>query len=109
MSGGRDYLKTSRDRRPAASIEIPVLPLDIEVEGCVATLLEVQKLEGLPKPYLAAVQVKCGSVASGVFHVAYASGAELATRLRAEVQKFQYVLWLYGRDEAVKRGLARPV
>jgi hypothetical protein len=109
VSGGRDYLKTARDRRPAASIEIPVLPLDIEVEGCAATLIEVQKLEGLPKPYLAAVQVRCGDVASNVFHVAYASGSELATRLRAEVQKFQYVVWLLGKREAVQRGLARPL
>jgi len=108
MPGGRDALKVRRGGRPAASVEIPVLPLDVEVEGCVATLLEVQKLEGLPKPYLAAAQVRCGDVASQVFHVAYASGSELATRLRAEVQKFQYLLWLYGRDETIKRGLARP-
>jgi hypothetical protein len=109
VSGGRDALKVPRGRRPAGSIEIPVLPLDVEVEGCVATLLEVQKLEGLPKPYLAAVQVRCGNVASNVFHVTYASGSELATRLRAEVQKFQYVLWLLGEREAVQRGLARPL
>lgn len=109
MSGGRDYLKMARNRRPAASIEIPVLPLDIEVEGCAATLIEVQKLEGLPKPYLAAVQVRCGDVASQVFHVAYASGSELATRLRAEVQKFQYVVWLMGKKEAISRGLARSL
>lgn len=109
MASGRDVLKTPRDRRPAASVEIPVLPLDVEVEGCTATLLEVQKLEGLPKPYLAAVQVRCGDVASQVFHVMYASGSELATRLRAEVQKFQYLLWLLGKKEVVQRGLARQV
>jgi hypothetical protein len=109
VPGGRDVLKIPRGARPAGSIEIPVLPLDIEVEGCVATILEVQKLEGLPKPYLAAVQVKCGGVASNVFHVAYASGSELAMWLRAEVQRFRYVMWLYGRDEVIRRGLARPV
>jgi hypothetical protein len=98
-----------RNRRPAASIEIPVLPLDIEIEGCVAMLLEVQKLDGLPKPYLAAVQVRCSDVASQVFHLWYNDGAELATKLRAEVQKFQYLLWLMGKKEAISRGLARSL
>ena len=93
-----------QQRQPKPEIELWLLPIDIEVEGCTATLLEATKMP--ISGYQASVQVRCGDATSRVFQVVYRDGKELAKKLAVEVAKFKYALVVYGREELRRRGVA---
>jgi len=86
-------------KQPALNLYI--LPLDVEIEECIATILEVSKHPF--ETYQASVQVKCGDAVSNIFHIEYKDGKELRRKLEVEVSKFKYVLFLYGKDELRRR------
>lgn len=91
---------------PPKPLRIYVLPMDVEVEGCTVTILEVVRLP-LLESYQASAQVKCGDTTSNVFQVVYRDGKELRLKLETEVLKFKYALMLYGKEELRRRGVAR--
>jgi len=86
-------------------INLVILPIEVEVMDCVASILEVTKLKYPGNMFQAAVQVKCNENTSQVFHIRYFDARELETKLALEVSKFKYMLYLYGKDEMKRRGL----
>ena len=92
-----------QQKQPKPEIELWLLPIDIEVEGCTATLLEAAKMP--ISGYQVSVQVRCGDAVSRVFQVTYRDGKELAKRLAVEVAKLKYALLLYGVEELRRRGV----
>ena len=92
-----------QQKQPKPEVELWLLPIDIEVEGCIASLLEATKMP--LSGYQMSVQVRCRDAVSRVFQVTYRDGKELAKKLSVEVAKFKYVLMLYGREELRRRGI----
>lgn len=92
------------------TLTLVLTPVDVEMEGCVATILEVSKLQVPWDQYMAVVQVRCElgkkEATSRVFTVLYKDAAELRARLATEVSKFRYMLFLYGVEELRRRGIA---
>jgi hypothetical protein len=86
-------------KQPALNLYI--LPLDVEIDDCIATILEVSKL--VFETYQASIQVKCGDAISNIFHITYKDGKELRKKLEIEVNKLKYALFIYGKDELRKR------
>lgn len=84
-----------------------LLPAEVEVEGCTVIIHEVTKLAFPSDVYYAACQVKCNDSYSNIFPVTYRDTKELALKLKTEVSKFKYMLWLYGKDELKQLGLVR--
>ena len=80
-----------------------MLPMDVEVDGCIATILEVAKLP--LGEYQASVQVRYRDVLTRVFQVVYKDGRELAMKLRTEIAKLKWALMLYGKEELRRRGI----
>ena len=96
-------MSEQQQRQPKPEVELWLLPIDVEVEGCIATLLEATKMP--LSGYQASVQVRCGDTTSRVFQVVYRDGRELAKKLAVEVAKLKYALMLYGREELKRRGI----
>jgi hypothetical protein len=96
------------ERRPVQTLTIT--PIEVEVDNCIVTILEVAKLPmswiELGHMYQASCQVRCGDVTSNVFTITYRDASELKSKLQVEVTKFRYMLFLYGARELRARGLA---
>ncbi len=96
------------ERRPVQTLTIT--PIEIEVDKCIVTILEVAKLPmSWVEPgyvYQASCQVRCGDVISQVFTITYRDASELKSKLQVEVTKFRYMIFLYGSRELKARGLA---
>jgi len=90
-------------------IDITVLPVDVEVDGCVVTILEATKLKLPWDEFQVSCQARCGHLQSQIFHITYKTPKELAQKLRTEIAKFKYMLWLLGEGELVRRGIATRV
>jgi hypothetical protein len=90
-------------RRPFLTLTIT--PIDIEVDDCIVTILEVAKLKLPWEQYQASVQVKCKDVVSRVFQVDFKDKEELKQKLLTEVAKFKYALLVYGKQELKARGI----
>jgi cobalamin biosynthesis protein CbiG len=90
-------------------VNLTITPVEVEVEGCLATVLEVARLPLPWTEYLASVQVRCDyngrEAISQVFQVHFKDSDELKRKLTIEVTKFRYHLFLMGLDELKKRGL----
>jgi hypothetical protein len=90
-------------------IDITVLPVDIEVDGCIVTILEASKLKLPWDEFQVSCQVRCQNVQSQIFHIMYRTPKELAQKLKTEIAKFKYMLWLLGENELVRRGIATKI
>jgi hypothetical protein len=94
--------------RPVQTLVIT--PIEVEVDSCVVTILEVAKLPmswtELGYVYQASCQVRCGDVTSHVFTITYKDTSELKSKLQVEVTKFRYMMFLYGARELKARRLA---
>lgn len=86
---------------------IAILPAEVEVEGCTVYIFEVAKLAFPTDVYYASCQVKCDDALSNIFPVTYKDGKELGMKLRIEVSKFKYLLWLYGKNYLKQLGIVR--
>jgi hypothetical protein len=93
----------------APVINLVLTPVEIDVDDCIATILEVSKLKLPWIEYQASVQVKCRvegkEVTSQVFQVSFTDSDDLKRKLLIEVSKFKYNIFLYGVDELKKRGI----
>jgi hypothetical protein len=91
-------------------INFTITPVEVEIEGCLATILEVARFPLPWTEYLASVQIRCDlngrEVISQVFQVIFKDSDELKRKLTIEVTKLRYNLFLMGLDELKKRGLA---
>jgi hypothetical protein len=87
-----------------------ITPIEVDVEDCVATILEVTKLKLPWTEYQASVQLRCredGKEAmSRVFQISFTDSEDLKRKLIVEKTKFKYMLFLLGADELRKRGIA---
>jgi hypothetical protein len=96
------------ERRPVQTLTIT--PIEVEIDNCVVTILEVARLPmtwtEAGYEYQASCQVRCGDVTSQVFTITYRDASELKSKLQVEVTKFRYMLFLYGARELRARGLA---
>jgi hypothetical protein len=90
-------------------IDITVLPVDVEIDGCLVTILEAAKLQLPWDEFQVSCQVRCGNLQSQIFHLTYKTPKELAQKLKTEVAKFKYMMWLLGEGELVKRGIATKI
>ena len=86
--------------------EIVVLPIDVEVDGCIVTLLEATKFTLTHTIYQVSCQARCGDMQSQIFHVTYSTPHELIQKLKTEIAKFKYMIWLLGKEEMIRRGIA---
>lgn len=73
-----------------ASISI-TLPIDLDVEGCRVTILEVHPYVKLDKKkrYLVSCRAVCSGKVSPTFFIDAESNADLMWKLKAEVSKFK--------------------
>lgn len=90
-------------------IDITVLPVDVEVDGCIVTILEASKLQLPWDEFQVSCQARCGNLQSQVFQLTYKTPKELAQKLKTEIAKFKYMIWLLGENELVRRGIATKV
>jgi len=97
---------TSRQRR---EIDLVVLPVEVEIDNCVATILETTKYNLPWEQYQAAVQLQCNDVMSQIFHIHYANSRELLLKLKSEISKLKYMIWLYGKAELERRGVIKII
>jgi len=96
------------ERRPPV-INLVITPIEIDVEDCVATILEVAKLKLPWTEYQASVQLRCrqnGKEAiTRVFQISFTDSEDLKRKLIMEVTKFKYNIFLLGVDELRRRGI----
>ncbi len=90
-------------------IEITVLPVDVEVDGCIVTILEASKLKLPWDEFQVSCQARCGNIQSQIFHITYKTPKELAQKLKTEIAKLKYMLWLMGESELVRRGIVTRI
>ena len=86
-------------------LTLTITPVDIEIEDCRVTILEVARLKLWWEQYHASVQVRCGDVLSRVFHLDFKNTEELRQKLVTEVTKLKYMLLLYSKSELKQRGI----
>ncbi|MFP3265238.1 MAG: hypothetical protein RXO54_05325 [Acidilobus sp.] len=100
--------QTSASRSPV--LNFTITPVEVEVEGCLATILEVARFPLPWTEYMASAQIRCDyngrEVISKVFQLIFKDSDELKRKLAIEVTKLRYNLFLMGVDELKKRGLA---
>ena len=89
----------------APILTLTITPVDIEVDDCTVTILEVAKLRLPWEQYQASVQVKCKDAVSRVFQVDFKDKEELKQKLETEVAKFKYILLLYSKTDLKARGI----
>jgi hypothetical protein len=93
-----------------ARLEVVITPFEVEVEDCIVTIYEVSIIPAPQVPegrlYWASCQVHCKDVKSIIFPITFRNSDDLRNKLRIEVSKFKYNLFLYGKDELKRRGLA---
>lgn len=82
-------MSRARGPEPIARLRVIVAPINFEVDGCIATLLESLEYETLQKEkrYLVAVKVKCKSIESPVFRIDARTEDELVWKLKAEIAR----------------------
>lgn len=90
-------------------IEITVLPVDVEIDGCIVTILEASKLKLPWDHFQVSCQVRCGNIQTQIFHVDYKTPKELAQKLKTEIAKLKYMMWLMGENELIRRGIATRI
>ncbi len=90
-------------------IEITVLPVDVEIDGCIVTILEASKLKLPWDEFQVSCQARCGHLQSQIFHITYKTPKELAQKLKTEIAKLKYMLWLLGENELVRRGIVTRI
>ena len=90
-------------RRPF--ITLTITPVDVEVDDCVVTILEVAKLKLPWEEYQASVQIKCGNTVSRVFQISFRDKEELKQKMITEVAKLKYLLLLHSKDELKTMGV----
>jgi hypothetical protein len=95
------------ERRPIQNLTIT--PIEVEIDDCVASILEVIKLPitwiEAKYIYQASCQVRCGDAVSQVFTLVFRDANELKSKLQVEVSKFKYMVFLYGSKDLRMRGL----
>jgi len=97
-------LETRTSPKPFLTLIIP--PFDVEVDGCTVTVLEVTKLNLPWEEFQASCQIKYKDTTSRIFQVSYKDSNELKQKLKTEIAKFKYALFLLGKEELKRRGLA---
>jgi hypothetical protein len=90
-------------------IDITVLPVDVEVNGCTVTILEATKLRLPWDEFQVSCQARCGNLQSQIFHITYKNSKELAQKLKTEIDKLKYMQWLMGEGELVRRGIVTRI
>jgi len=90
-------------------IEITVLPVDVEIDGCTVTILEASKLKLPWDEFQVSVQARCGNIQTQIFHIDYKTPKELAQKLKTEIAKLKYMLWLMGENELIRRGIVTRI
>jgi hypothetical protein len=90
-------------------IDITVLPVDVEVDGCIVTILEATKLKLPWDEFQVSCQARCGNLQSQIFHITYRTPKELAQKLKTEIAKLKYMLWLMGESELIRRGIVTRI
>lgn len=86
-------MSRARKVEPLERIRIIVAPVEIEVDGCTATILESLEYETMKKEkrYFVAVKVKCRDMESPVFRLDVKNEEELLWKLRAEIAKAKLI------------------
>ena len=96
------------ERRPPV-INLVITPIEVDIEDCVATILEVTKLKLPCTEYQASVQLRCRQdgkeAVTKVFQISFTDSEDLKRKLVIEVSKFKYSLFLLGVDELRRRGI----
>lgn len=87
--------------------EFYVLPLSFEVEGCEVILLEVTKIPSPDKMYRASLSIKCGDAQTLVFPLFFKNSKELKYKIKGEVSKLKYFIFLYGKEKMKKLGIIK--
>jgi len=90
-------------------IDITVLPVDVEIDGCIVTILEASKLKLPWDEFQVSCQARCGNLQSQIFHITYKTPKELAQKLKTEIAKLKYMSWLLGEVELVRRGIVTRI
>jgi hypothetical protein len=90
-------------------IDITVLPVDVEIDDCVVTILEASKLNLPWDEFQVSCQARCGNIQSQIFHITYKTPKELAQKLKTEIAKLKYMLWLMGESELIRRGIVTRI
>ena len=88
-------------------LDLTILPIEVEVEDCVVTILEAAKLRLPWDEYQVSVQVQCKDALSNVFHITYRDSKELTQKLKTEIAKFKYALFLYGKERLRQLGVVK--
>ena len=90
-------------------IDVTVLPVDVEIDGCIVTILEATKLKLPWDEFQVSCQARCGNLQSQIFHITYTTPKELAQKLKTEIAKLKYMLWLLGEGELIRRGIVTRI
>ncbi len=90
-------------------VDITVLPVDVEVDGCIVTILEASKLKLPWEEFQVSCQARCMNIQSQIFHITYKTPKELAQKLKTEIAKLKYMLWLMGESELIRRGIVTRI
>jgi hypothetical protein len=85
------------------------LPVDVEIDGCIVTILEASKLKLPWDEFQVSCQARCGNLQSQIFHITYKTPKELAQKLKTEIAKLKYMSWLLGEGELVRRGIVTRI
>jgi len=83
-----------------SKLDILVLPITLEFDGCYAHLLEVLKHEkpNMPREFTAVVSIECGNIRTRPFSLTCRTNDELKAKIEAEITKLKYAIMLYGED-----------
>jgi hypothetical protein len=86
-------------------LTLTITPIEIEVENCILTILEVSKYKLPWDLYQASCQVKCGDYMSKIFQIDFTDKDDLKRKILIEISKFKYLIFMYGREELKRRGI----
>lgn len=80
------------DRQVVASVSV-VLPVQLEIDGCTVTLLEVRQYTTIDRKrrYLVSCRARCGNRTSQTFFLDVESNSDLLWKLKVELSKFRLV------------------
>jgi hypothetical protein len=98
-------MTTTTEKKPV--LDLTILPVEVEVDDCVVTILEASKLNLPWEEYQISAQVQCRDALSNVFHITYRDSKELTQKLKTEVAKFKYVIFLFGKERLRQLGIVK--
>ncbi|MGC8983545.1 MAG: hypothetical protein ACP5KA_07345 [Desulfurococcaceae archaeon] len=98
-------MATTAEKKPV--LDLTILPVEVEVDDCTAVILEAARLNLPWEEYQVAVQVQCKDAVSNVFHITYKDSKELTQKLKTEVAKFKYVIFLFGKERLRQLGIVK--